>query len=331
MNIHDKPRSRCDAKERDPRWYAEYFLKQEAKRLKRELARQRQQERESQSQEIFGSQSQEPTLFESEMRDSIDTRPKQDDPIKSRNTSRDVILRRLIYVAGGSKADHERDSRKKKKKNHVTSWISKYHFHESLLKDCDKEAENLKSAAATGVRAADATEAIANVTKTAAAEAKAREQVSVTVAAAAPKTADESNEANKEKEKEITNSPPPTPEPASDTNKERKQTKTASSKNKCIVAVKGEQNKKDKKRSRDELSEEANVEEPSSTATESERPKKRPKANSTSNESKGKGKGKKSDVQVVLHHENGHDVLEIIDTDDEDGDVEDENVNGVLV
>eukprot|EP00562_Extubocellulus_spinifer_P008772 CAMPEP_0178490870 /NCGR_PEP_ID=MMETSP0696-20121128/11113_1 /TAXON_ID=265572 /ORGANISM="Extubocellulus spinifer, Strain CCMP396" /LENGTH=2342 /DNA_ID=CAMNT_0020118713 /DNA_START=453 /DNA_END=7481 /DNA_ORIENTATION=- len=334
MNIHDKPRSRCDAKERDPRWYAEYFRKQEAKRLKRELARQRQQEKASQSQEIFGSQSQEPTLFESEMRDSIDARPKQDDPIKSRNTSRDVILRRLIYVAGGSKADHERDSRKtKKKKNHVTSWISKYHFHESLLKDCDKEAENLKSAAATGVRVADATEGIVNVTRTAAAEAKAPEQVPVTVAAAAPKTADESNEEKEEKEKEETNSPPPTPKLASNANKERRQTKPASSKNICIVTVKGEQNKKDKKRSRDELSGEADAEEPSSTAAESERPKKRPKASSTSNESKRQGKGEKSDgdVRVVLHHENGHDVLEIIDTDDEDDDVEDEDVNGVLV
>ena len=311
MNIHDKPRARCDAKERDPRWYAEYFQKQEAKRLKRELARQQQQERVSESQEIIGTQSQEPTLYESEMRDSIDARPRHDDPNKATNTSRDVILKRLIYTAGGSKADHESDSNKKKKK-HVTSWISKYHFHESLLKDSDKEAQNLKSAAANGVRAEAA--AFSTHSKSSA--------VSI-IAAVAPVTGTASLRSNQES-MAVTNSPSPSLEPGIDTASQSTVAKNASPKNRGNAAIKKEQNKEHtcRKRSRDEVSRDVKDGEGSSTVTKSERPKKRSKQ---SNGGDKKSKNKKSDVKVITHHENGHDVLEIIDDSGDDG------FDGVLV
>lgn len=304
MNVFDKPRSRCDAKERDVRWYSDYFQKQQAKRIRRELARQQQQERESQSlslsQDTLGSQSQEPTLFDSEMRESLSTKPTED-PNKSRNTSRDVILRRLIYTAGGSKADHDIDSSKKKKK-HVTSWISKYHFHESLLQNCDKEAQNLKTAAATGI---DVTDAINGTDTTTAVVVMPTAQAAVAAAGGGEKGATTTPKTSMEMEVEITNSPPRSPEQAADTIKQRKQTKSATPKKNDIAAVKSEQRKEHKKRSSHDLLEEAKVEE----ATKSTRAKKRSKKSNSN---------KKSDVQVVTRHENGHVVLEILDSDDED-------------
>ena len=93
MNKYDKPRAKCEAKERDQAWYHAYFQKELARRHKKEqakLERQKQREKLSlsqQSQDMLGSQSQELTLYESEMRESMDDRPRVD-PNKGRNTSR---------------------------------------------------------------------------------------------------------------------------------------------------------------------------------------------------------------------------------------------------
>lgn len=93
MNKYDKPRAKCEARERDQAWYHAYFQKELARRQKKEeakLERQKQREKLSlsqQSQDILGSQSQELTLYESEMRESMDDRPRVD-PNKGRNTSR---------------------------------------------------------------------------------------------------------------------------------------------------------------------------------------------------------------------------------------------------
>lgn len=93
MNKYDKPRAKCEAKERDQAWYHSYFQKELVRRQKKDQAQlERQKQREKlalsqQSQDILGSQSQELTLYESEMRESVDDRPRVD-PNKGRNTDR---------------------------------------------------------------------------------------------------------------------------------------------------------------------------------------------------------------------------------------------------
>jgi hypothetical protein len=94
MNKYDKPRAKCEAKERDQAWYHNYFKTELARKKKKEQARlERQKQREElalsqQSQDILGSQSQELTLYDSEMRESVtDDRPRVD-PNKDRKTSR---------------------------------------------------------------------------------------------------------------------------------------------------------------------------------------------------------------------------------------------------
>ena len=283
MNKYDKPRAKCEAKERDQAWYHMYFQKEIARRQKKELAKlQRQEQREKlalsqESQDILVSQSQEPTLYESEMRESMDV-GRREDPNKGRNTSRDVILRRLIYTAGGSKASHEGSSKKGQKK-HVSSWISKYHFHESLLKDDKQEAQNSKDAAAA-VAADAAAKAIAG------ASAK-----------------DKSNTSSKKPsegtdQKKITNSPPASPDAS------------ASSKKKAgnrSIAVKSEaETASAKKRTRND-----SADEPSNVKTDTTRTNKKPRPADQS-------KKKVSDVHVITRRENGHDVLEIIDSDEEE-------------
>lgn len=283
MNKYDKPRAKCEAKERDQAWYHMYFQKEIARRQKKELAKlQRQEQREKlalsqESQDILVSQSQEPTLYESEMRESMDV-GRREDPNKGRNTSRDVILRRLIYTAGGSKASHEGSSKKGQKK-HVSSWISKYHFHESLLKDDKQEAQNSKDAAAA-VAADAAAKAIAG------ASAK-----------------DKSNTSSKKPsegtdQKKITNSPPPSPDASASSKKKA---------DKRNIAVKSEaETASAKKRTRND-----SADEPSNVKTDTTRTNKKPRPAD-------QPKKKVSDVHVITRRENGHDVLEIIDSDEEE-------------
>ena len=306
MNKFDKPRANCQAKERDAAWYNGYFQKEILRRQKKELARlQHQEQRDKlslsqQSQDVLGSQSQELTLYESEMRESMDV-ARREDPNRNRNTTRDIILKRLIYTAGESKPSHG-NSRKKGQKKHVTSWISKYHFHESLLQDDKEEAQNSKDAAAA-VAADAAAKAIADATANDA--APSAKPLSSKKKVNSSKMSKEPNEGSTQVG--ITNSPPPSPETAASSMKKGGESGVAIKSEEGTVSAK-------KRSNNDTVDEFAN-----DSTTSSSRKKQRP-----SSSAKKKSGG---EVQVVTHHENGHDVLVILDSDDDDEDEDEDEVD----
>ena len=115
MNIFDKERSTHRAKERDAKWYAQFW---EKKRI----------EMSKESEGLSVKDSLDTTM---NGRESIDA-TQSDDALKNMKTERDEILKRLLHN-GGVVSSFEKSSSEKSESNLL--WISKYNFHECFLRD----------------------------------------------------------------------------------------------------------------------------------------------------------------------------------------------------
>jgi len=111
MNHNDKIRSQCSAKERDAKFYSNFFAQQLANSTN-------------------GGHVMEQKVS---LKESVEIKP-QDDIEKIKFTKRDEILRRLIIA---SSANHEKSKQSKSK-----ALISKYYFHESLTKSTSTFLDN---------------------------------------------------------------------------------------------------------------------------------------------------------------------------------------------
>ena len=132
MNDHDKPRSKCRDKERDLAWYTKYTPELFLRRS--EPKREGDGEAEPKD-SVQNTPTNSQTLSDSQLLDSqLETIAADDD--KTCRTERDEILTRLLTL------QTPKALKKKLKEDGRTSanrWISKYHFHDSMMKEACQE------------------------------------------------------------------------------------------------------------------------------------------------------------------------------------------------
>ena len=136
LNEFDKPRSNCEAKERDAKWYGDYFLRQRAKELRKKMALDPKHGHQEMSQGPTESQ---PSQLESELRESVGVKVIDQD--KAELTKRDDILQHLLH---SSKCGEESQKKGNAKSATLGRCISNFHFHDTLLGDSEMEKERAK-------------------------------------------------------------------------------------------------------------------------------------------------------------------------------------------
>ena len=119
MNVHDKPRSSCNAVERDAKFYEKLFYNDQSK--KDPNVEPTQSTMEEEEEWINESQPVEEVVI--------------DDKEKNEKTKRDVILERLLMTNLSTSLSEKSKKKNKKDKTNSNALISKYYFHESLLKE----------------------------------------------------------------------------------------------------------------------------------------------------------------------------------------------------
>jgi len=141
MNLFDLARSKCTAKERDTRWYAQFFERRFLESMgldaKDSIIT---DQATSQESTVTDQPSETPRESIDTGRESIGTNQGLIDHKKEACTQRDPILRQML--SGVSDQPDSKGVKKKEKTKSKKSWISKYYFHDTLLEDSNEGGED---------------------------------------------------------------------------------------------------------------------------------------------------------------------------------------------
>lgn len=127
MNIHDKARSDCDAEEKSNKWMSTFYEKEMKALIEDANPVEVGAESSSTNEEKGHSQASQSSMgSQSTPIDSLDEH--------NANTKRDAILMGLMKIRA-PKADSKKKRRGKMQETTTKALITKYYFHDSLMKE----------------------------------------------------------------------------------------------------------------------------------------------------------------------------------------------------